>query len=332
MSSRYGPIAAQSATGPSRSSARAARAAASASRHAGSSAATPRRGALTPAVAPEPGGRSRRPAAARAGSSPSMPRSRTSAARAVLRGRRRAPARRRAARTGRHLRPPADVRAASGAVVPGDDRDHRQRAGPAAPSASRSSAGGLLRASRRSSPPSSSRSSSPVRASARASAASSAPIRDATVIADASRGVGAGRSRRRRSARCSRRPRRRTARAGRCGRARRRPAGSGAMRTGPVARVMPKLSNHARTSAVEPRRRMERVRTGSRAGSTPSPSLSWAPKAISAEVAALQRRGRAEQRGDLVDQLLVVLAHALSAASAPFRPPVPRPHHSRTDV
>ena len=52
------------------------------------------------------------------------------------------------------------------------------------------------------------------------------------------------------------------------------------MRTGPVARAMPKPSNQARTAAVERRVRIERVRTGSRSR-VESSSLSWAPKAIS---------------------------------------------------
>ncbi len=50
------------------------------------------------------------------------------------------------------------------------------------------------------------------------------------------------------------------------------------MRTGPVARVMPKPSNQARTAGVDLRVRIERVLTGSIAVSS---SLSCAPKAIS---------------------------------------------------
>ncbi|KAF0650134.1 hypothetical protein K701_10135 [Streptomyces fradiae ATCC 10745 = DSM 40063] len=50
------------------------------------------------------------------------------------------------------------------------------------------------------------------------------------------------------------------------------------MRTGPVARVMPNPSNHARTAGVDLRVRIERVRTGSMAEAS---SLSCAPKAIS---------------------------------------------------
>ncbi|CAM5585361.1 hypothetical protein SVIOM342S_07453 [Streptomyces violaceorubidus] len=50
--------------------------------------------------------------------------------------------------------------------------------------------------------------------------------------------------------------------------------GVGGMRTGPVARAMPELLNHARTAAVERRVRIERVRTGSRAEGSRSPSLS----------------------------------------------------------
>ena len=55
------------------------------------------------------------------------------------------------------------------------------------------------------------------------------------------------------------------------------------MRTGPVARVMPKPSNQARTAVVERRVRIERVRTGSRSDGSRSPSLSYAPKAISSK-------------------------------------------------
>lgn len=50
------------------------------------------------------------------------------------------------------------------------------------------------------------------------------------------------------------------------------------MRTGPVARAMPKPSNQARTAGVERRVRIDRVRTGSIAESS---SLSCAPKATS---------------------------------------------------
>ncbi|MCF0089817.1 hypothetical protein B0E37_04918 [Streptomyces sp. MH192] len=46
------------------------------------------------------------------------------------------------------------------------------------------------------------------------------------------------------------------------------------MRTGPLARVMPKPSNQARTAAVERRVRIERVRTGSSAEASSSSSLS----------------------------------------------------------
>ncbi len=53
-------------------------------------------------------------------------------------------------------------------------------------------------------------------------------------------------------------------------------SGAAGMRSGPVARVMPKASNQARTAGVERRVRIERVRTGSMAVSS---SLSWAPKA-----------------------------------------------------
>ncbi len=55
------------------------------------------------------------------------------------------------------------------------------------------------------------------------------------------------------------------------------------MRTGPVARVMPKPSNHDRTVAVERRVRIERVRTGSSAEGSSSSSLSYAPKTISSK-------------------------------------------------
>jgi hypothetical protein len=46
---------------------------------------------------------------------------------------------------------------------------------------------------------------------------------------------------------------------------------------------MPKLSNQVRTAVVERRVRIERVRTGSRADSSISLSLSYAPKAISSK-------------------------------------------------
>lgn len=52
------------------------------------------------------------------------------------------------------------------------------------------------------------------------------------------------------------------------------------MRTGPVARAMPKPSNQVRTAAVERRVRIERVRTGSSVDSSKSLSLSCAPNAI----------------------------------------------------
>ena len=55
-------------------------------------------------------------------------------------------------------------------------------------------------------------------------------------------------------------------------------SGAAGMRTGPVARVMPKASNQARTAGVDFLVRIERVRTGSIARSS---SESCAPKAIS---------------------------------------------------
>lgn len=54
--------------------------------------------------------------------------------------------------------------------------------------------------------------------------------------------------------------------------------GGGGDAEGPVARVMPKFSNQARTAGVERRVRIDRVRTGSIAVVS---SLSWAPKATS---------------------------------------------------
>ncbi|GAA3082352.1 hypothetical protein GCM10020254_28460 [Streptomyces goshikiensis] len=68
-------------------------------------------------------------------------------------------------------------------------------------------------------------------------------------------------------------------RTGRQIRPRKTPAsGAAGIRTGPVARAMPKPSNQDRTAAVDWRVRIERVRTGSMARSS---SLSCAPKAIS---------------------------------------------------
>lgn len=46
---------------------------------------------------------------------------------------------------------------------------------------------------------------------------------------------------------------------------------------------MPKPSNQVRTAVVERRVRIERVRTGSSADGSRSPSLSYAPKAISSK-------------------------------------------------
>lgn len=86
------------------------------------------------------------------------------------------------------------------------------------------------------------------------------------------------------------------------------------MRTGPVARVMPKPSNQARTAGVDFRVRIDRVRTGSIAVSS---SLSWAPKAIRPKSRFSSVSRRAEQRGDLVHQFLVIALH--SAILAPFQ-------------
>ncbi|ARX86660.1 hypothetical protein SMD44_06132 [Streptomyces alboflavus] len=118
-------------------------------------------------------------------------------------------------------------------------------------------------------------------APARTSSASSAPIRAATSMAAVScASVGPGSSSSSHTY-PSANPRWRT---GRQTRPRCTPAsGVGGIRTGPVARVMPKLSNQARTWAVERRVRIERVLTGSRSGaSRPSPP-SCAPKAISSK-------------------------------------------------
>ncbi|CAM5497184.1 hypothetical protein STANM309S_00338 [Streptomyces tanashiensis] len=113
-------------------------------------------------------------------------------------------------------------------------------------------------------------------ASARSSSARRPPIRVATSIAAVSwAGVGPG------SASSSQTYPRTTPRwrTGRQRRSRNTPAsGAAGMRTGPVARVMPKPSNQARTAGVDFRVRIDRVRTGSIAVSS---SLSWAPKAIS---------------------------------------------------
>ena len=78
------------------------------------------------------------------------------------------------------------------------------------------------------------------------------------------------------------------------------------MRTGPVARAMPKPSNQARTAGVERRVRIERVRTGSSADGVEVALAVVRAEGDQLEVPVLQRRGGAEQRRDLVDQLLVV--------------------------
>ncbi len=112
--------------------------------------------------------------------------------------------------------------------------------------------------------------------SAEASSASSAPIRPATRMAAASWasvGPGSGSSSQTYPWTTSRE------RAGRQIRPRSTPAsGAGGIRTGPVARAMPKPSNQALTCADELRARIVLVRTGSSAASSPRPSCT--PKAI----------------------------------------------------
>ncbi|CAM5364624.1 hypothetical protein SFUMM280S_02464 [Streptomyces fumanus] len=80
------------------------------------------------------------------------------------------------------------------------------------------------------------------------------------------------------------------------------------MRTGPVAGVMPKPSNQARTAGVERRVRIvERARTGSSADRIEvALAVVLGAEGDQPEVAVLQGRGGAQQFRDLVDQLLVV--------------------------